>query len=185
MVQNKIEGIILAGGKSSRMGKNKAILPYKGKRLIEQIINNLQPICSKVHVVTSKRNHHEFNFLPHEMMTTDTYDDKGPISGIHAGLKKISSNYGFLMACDMPCFSPQLFDHLKKYVQGHDAVLCPGQPFHGFYHKRIISTLETCILNNELKLLNLLDRINVYYLKPENEDCFMNVNTPEDYQNLN
>lgn len=180
-MNNQIEGIILAGGKSSRMGQNKALLPFQEKTLIEHIIDSVTPFCSRVYVVTSKVNQYEFNFLANVCIITDCYDNKGPLAGIHAGLKNISTDYGFIMACDMPFFSPHLFVQLHKWIDGQNAILCEGQPFHGFYHKRIVPALETCIHQNNLKLLDTLSRIQAHYVTSERDACFVNLNTPEDY----
>lgn len=176
-----IEGIILAGGTSSRMGRNKALLPFAGKTLIEHIIDSLRPYCWPIQVVTSKRNHDEFTFLQDIILTTDIYHEKGPLAGIHAGLKNISAHYGFVMACDMPIFSTNLFVQLKKELNDQDAVLCPGQPFHALYHKRILAILETCIHQQELKFSNMLDQINAHFVESEDESCFLNLNSTHDY----
>lgn len=176
-----IEGIILAGGTSSRMGRNKALLPFAGKTLIEHIIDSLRPYCWPIHVVTSKRNYDEFTFLQDIILTTDLYHEKGPLAGIHAGLKNISTNYGFVMACDMPIFSPHLFVQLKKELKNQDAILCPGQPFHALYHKRILEVLENCIHQQDLKMSNMLHQINTHSVEPEDSSCFLNLNAPHDY----
>lgn len=91
--------IILAGGKSSRMGFDKQFLKIDKRRLMFSIINKLNKEFDEIIIVTNKPDH--YIGLSHKI-TRDILRDKGPLGGIHAGLMQASSKYSLVIACDMP-----------------------------------------------------------------------------------
>ncbi len=183
---SSVHGIILAGGKSSRMGCNKALLKLKGKPIITHLSDLLLAVCRDVTIVLSPDETNEI--VPvvsrHVRFVHDIYRNQGPLAGIHAGLHSIIEPYGFVMACDMPLFSFTLFEQMRKHLANQDAVLCQGQPFHAFYHKRAATAAETCLQNRQQKLSRFLEMLDTTYVATEETDCFTNLNTPEDYQDL-
>jgi molybdopterin-guanine dinucleotide biosynthesis protein A len=176
-----VYGILLAGGKSSRMGTNKALLPVQGIPLIERIVKTMRFYCREIIVVTDDVS--TFPFLSNVKFVSDIYPGKGPLAGIHAGLSAIpEGSYGFIMACDMPVISDSLFKQMLKQIPGPDAVICPGQPFHAFYHQRMTSIVEKYIQENHLRMDSFLDRIQTLTIDPVETYCFINLNTPEEYE---
>jgi molybdopterin-guanine dinucleotide biosynthesis protein A len=182
-MSNEIYGILLAGGKSSRMGQNKALLPIGQAPLIEHIVSHMEPYCREIVVVTNHPSN--YTFLKHVRFVADIYPGRGPLAGIHAGLSAIPNNsYGFVMACDMPSISPVLLRNMLQHVPGPDAVVYSGQPFHSLYHPRALSAIEHGLIHEQLRMEDLLRRIRTTFLEiPEGEEgAFLNLNTPEDYE---
>jgi molybdopterin-guanine dinucleotide biosynthesis protein A len=176
-------GIILAGGKSSRMGTNKSLLPVKGKPMIQHIALAVRSICRETWIVTNDPE--SYTFIPDVRLTCDLYPGKGPLAGIHAGLSALPlDSYGFVMACDMPIVSRPLVDQMCSMLPGPDAVVYPGQPFHGIYHTRLVPMVEEMLQNDRLRMDSLLQQVNVAYLSSDSADpiSFNNLNTPEDYE---
>ena len=105
----KTTGIILAGGKSSRMGTNKALLTIDGKTVIERIVNQLEQIVDEIIVVTNPFHDYEFLQLP---MVEDKWKGMGPLAGIEAGLNASTTERNLIVACDMPFISIELGKYL-------------------------------------------------------------------------
>jgi len=185
-MKQEVHGIVLAGGKSSRMGTDKALLPIHGVPLITHITNLLLTVCQEVTVVVSaeKQGVYKAAVSPQVRFAQDVYQGHGPLAGLHAGLLAMKQSYGFLFACDMPLFSRDLFDLMSEQTADgqRDAVLCPGQPFHAFYHKRTAMIAEACLQKDERRMSAFLEAIAPVYLPSVEERCFLNLNTPEDYQ---
>lgn len=181
-----LDGIILAGGKSSRMGRNKALLPIRRVPLIQHIVHSLQGICRSITVVLADEPESTYSFLEQVQFVRDAHPGKGPIAGIHAGLQAISTEYGFVMACDMPLFSKEVFDLLQERLPGPDAVMAPMQPFHAIYHKRVWQQAEVCLRDNHLRMTDLLKMIRVEVLEEISPaaPCFVNLNTPDDVESF-
>lgn len=186
----KVHGIVLAGGRSTRMGTDKARLQVGGTDLILHIVNSIAPFCNGVTVVVPFDEPDRYkDILGHSIpCAVDHYKDKGPISGIHAGLSAMPEemDYGFVIACDMPRFSEELFHRMKEVAIGSfawpEAVLCPGQPFHALYRRNTLEIAEKLLQANRLKLLGLAEALHTVYLEPPEEDCFLNLNTPGEYK---
>src|SRR5690606_20588107 len=102
-------GIILAGGKSSRMGRNKALLDFHGQTVIETIANELQKIVNHLIIVTNNQEDYAFLQLP---MVSDKWQGIGPLAGIHAGLSISKTEKNLVVACDMPFVSREIGSYL-------------------------------------------------------------------------
>lgn len=186
---NRIHGIVLAGGRSSRMGTDKAMLPVHGKPLLRHIADTLTPFCSGVTVVAPYGEPDRYRELlpPDIRITTDGVPDQGPLAGILAGLLALpeSCTYGFFMACDMPAFSADLFERMTLALcsasSGPEAVLCPGQPFHALYRRSVAEVAKKLLAEQRRKLSAFTDALQAVYIDPPRDDCFLNLNTPEDY----
>ena len=100
----KATGIILAGGKSARLGRNKAIELIGDVPLIERVINRLSPITNKLILVTF-RNNNIFSEYKNLKIVNDIYPNKGPLSGIYTGLCFSNTVANIIVACDMPAFT--------------------------------------------------------------------------------
>ena len=133
-----ITGVILAGGASSRMGSNKALLPYRGGRFIEAIHRKLAGLFDEVLVVTNTPD--QYAFLPCRKVA-DEFEGMGALAGIHAGLRHSASGI-FVVACDMPYLNSDLILHLVSRAPGFDAVIprtdAGYEPLHAIYSERSI-----------------------------------------------
>jgi molybdopterin-guanine dinucleotide biosynthesis protein A len=187
---DSVTGVILAGGKSSRMGKNKALLSYHGKRLIDAPIAILTRIFSNVVLSVREANDYAGYSLP---KIADQYDAIGPIGGICSILKSGYSRI-FCVACDMPFLNEALITHLCG-ISGFDAVIPVWEGreevLHAVYSDTLIPRFEEVIQSRQYKLIHALSSSNVRYIGHEEirrfdptGDSFKNVNTPGDYEKL-
>ncbi len=101
--------IILAGGKSSRMGFDKQFLKIKERLLIENLIQRLKPSFSEIVIVTNRPE--EYKSLP-VIVTQDVFKGIGPLAGIHAGLLKSTSRFSYIIACDMPNINIEFINYM-------------------------------------------------------------------------
>ncbi|MCM2359711.1 MAG: formate dehydrogenase accessory sulfurtransferase FdhD [Geobacteraceae bacterium] len=187
-----VTGVILAGGTSSRMGSNKALLLHHGGRIIEGIYRTLAELFEEVIVVTNTPEHYQF--LPCRKVP-DIYPGKGVVAGIHAGLSQSSEPAVFVVGCDMPQLQGKLIRHLTTLAEGVDVVmpLSPGgyEPLHAVYGKGCLPALEELLQKGDQRVLSLLPRVRVREVPAgevarfdEGFDSFANINTPDDYYRL-
>ena len=182
--------IILAGGKSSRMGFDKQFLKIDKRRLMYGIINKLQKEFDEIIIVTNKPEH--YIGLGHKI-TTDIIEDKGPLAGIHAGLSKASSHYSLVIACDMPNINMEYIKYMKNQLGNHGNTTRFGdwiEPFSSFYSKDIISYIEDYLETKKRSIYDLIKNLDFNYIEEDkareyspNWDMFLNLNTKEDLDN--
>lgn len=182
--------IILAGGKSSRMGFDKQFLRIDKRRLMDSMINKLKKEFDEIIIVTNKPEH--YIGLGHKI-TMDILKDKGPLGGIHAGLNISSSQYALVMACDMPNVNLDYIRYMKEHVGEHGCTTKYGgwiEPFCSFYSKDIIKDIETYLETGKRSINHLLQKLNINYMGEDvarrfspNWDMFLNLNTKDDLDN--
>lgn len=190
-MENKsdITGFILAGGKSRRMGTNKAFLMFQNVPLLKHMIMLIEPVCHEVFVSGRATGYDVFN-VP---IIPDLFSDCGPIAGIYSSLNHSESDWNLLVSVDVPFVNEELFRHLILHSGESDCIIpkhASGvEPLVGLYHRRILPVVEEMIGNGDYKLMDLLARLNTRFL-----DCndlvtkyprlFLNVNCPEDYRSI-
>ncbi|SEJ26895.1 molybdopterin-guanine dinucleotide biosynthesis protein A [Paenibacillus polymyxa] len=118
MVVVEVTGIIVAGGRSSRMGQDKALLKFGGVTVLERIVAELEKVAGRVIVVT--RDSQQYRALGLET-TEDLYPGLGPLSGIHAGLSASKTEWGVVVACDMPFVQQEIFHALLAHATNWEA----------------------------------------------------------------
>jgi len=187
-----VTGVILAGGKSSRMGSNKALLPYRGGRFVEAIHRQLANIFAEVLMVTN--NPEQYEFLPCRKVP-DLHAGMGVLAGIHSGLYHSSSPAIFVVACDMPYLVDELIRHLAGRADAGGVLIpeSPGglEPLHAVYGKGCLAAIEATLLSGQRKIVSFFDRANVSRMNQEQValfdpvfESFININTPSDYFEL-
>lgn len=116
----KVAGIVLAGGRSKRMGRNKVYLSFGGKFLIEIIIDKISPLFKDIMIVVSQPElYKRLGFC----VRKDIIPEKGPLGGIYTGLLYSNNRYNFVVACDMPFLNPNLIRYMIKNCQCYDIVV--------------------------------------------------------------
>ena len=190
--QGKIEGVtgvILAGGTSSRMGSNKALLPYQGGRFIESIHRKVADLFEEVLVVTNTPE--LFDFLLCRKVP-DLYPGMGSLAGIHAGLHHSKTGHIFVVGCDMPYLNGELVRYLASGKEGYDVVIPETgrgpEPLHAVYGKGALGAIEEALKTGDRKVVSFFGKVKVRKVaEPEVERfdpslrSFRNINTPEDY----
>ncbi|WP_183041094.1 molybdenum cofactor guanylyltransferase [Salipaludibacillus neizhouensis] len=191
----EIAGIILAGGKSSRMGTNKALLTVNGEQTIVRLLERLLNIVDEVILVTNDKETYEFLDV---QMVTDNEKDRGPLAGLEAGLAASKHSWNLIVACDLPFFEEKIVEVLLHSLKqtACDAVIPlingRAQPLMALYHRRVLPTIEQSLKENKLRLRDVFTQINsrfvteeeflkAGYSEKEIEKLFFNMNNPEDY----
>jgi molybdopterin-guanine dinucleotide biosynthesis protein A len=190
-MEEEITGIVLAGGKSSRMGTDKSLLLWNDKTLIEHAIDLLKPLCSKVIISSNKK---IYNFTGCEIWS-DELPQQAPMIGIYSCLKRSKTSINIILSCDMPFLGADLLQHLIGSA-GNLPILVPIhddgliEPLCGVYRKSIIPHLEIYIQKNNLSLNKFIQEYVSQFLKIGKElsfyrsNMFANINTPDDLKNL-
>ncbi len=153
-------GVVLAGGQSSRMGRDKATLEFGGQPLVERCVAVLRQCFPEVIVVRH-----------------DDVPGLGPIGGLLTALRRAPEI--FVVACDMPFLEAGLIRAMAAQLAGYDAVAIPGEPLHAAYSARILPVVEAQIAAGDYSLNRLLSKLRV---KPFEAAPIVNVNTPAEWE---
>ena len=196
-----VTGVILAGGKSLRMGQNKALLQLGDETLIGYVIRRMQSITDELLLITNSSDEYAHLGIA---MHRDIIPNAGALGGIHAGLTFASHETVICVGCDNPFLKPNLLTYLVSVLGEHDAVMPftykETPPYHedtqitlqtlcAAYSKRGLPIIEQMLNESDLRVHALQERANVLTLAPEiwktfdsEGHSFFNVNTPEDFE---
>ena len=183
---------ILAGGKSRRMGRNKALLPFRGRPLVARVHETLQPLFEDIFLVTNDPG--LFDFVPCPKIP-DRVPGKGPISGVDAALRFSRYPYVLVVGCDTPFLSPSLLELLAGKTQDADLVIPCGprgpEPLCAVYGKGCLPLIEESLRKGDFSLMALVGRLRTREIPAEEVTevdpgfrSFMNINTPDDFRTL-
>ena len=187
-----VSGIVLAGGMSRRLGRDKAVEPVGGEPLIRRVIGRLSRVTDQTVVVVGDAERGSELPLPESAkIAVDLYPDAGSLGGIFTGLSATSATWGMVVACDMPFLNLDLLERLLEMRHGSDAVvpMLDGrpEPTHAIYSRECIPHIEPLLKANNLKIAGFFDRVRVNYVgegQIESSDpahlSFFNVNTESD-----
>lgn len=183
--------IILAGGQSSRMGTNKALLPINGQANIESQVAEARKISNNILLVANNFEDYEYLELP---MVKDKRKGVGPLAGLEAGLLASKTEFNLLVACDMPFFNAETGRELLNGLEQYDAVMphVSGKlhPLFAAYRKSVLPTVDDLLNHNQRRMVSLLDKLNANILHEEDfqssthenfTQYFYNMNNPDDY----
>jgi molybdopterin-guanine dinucleotide biosynthesis protein A len=188
--------IILAGGKSSRMGFDKQFLKLRDKYLVEILAEKLEKVFKEIIIVTGKPE--EYAKCGYKLVE-DEVRDFGPLAGIHVGLKNSSSLHNYIVACDMPFINLSYLKYMMELIEKHegkvDGVITRLgkwiEPFNAFYSKSLLDNIENNIKQGKRQINLLLKDSNVLYVSEAEArkfspdwEMFTNVNTLTDYESL-
>ncbi|MEX1000689.1 MAG: molybdenum cofactor guanylyltransferase [Crocinitomicaceae bacterium] len=179
---SSIGAIILAGGKSSRMGEDKGLMSLFGKPMIAYVIDEVMKITTSIKIIANHPQYKSFGFPVYP----DFFKDKGPLGGIHAGLKVSEHEKNILVSCDLPYLQHSLLKHLIFHSEGFDVTVPVQQeqihPLIGVYQKTGLPMIEEQIKTSDLKVSNLLKKLNVNLIDTKEFDPinFKNVNSKKD-----
>jgi molybdopterin-guanine dinucleotide biosynthesis protein A len=188
-LSENVAGIILAGGRNSRMGgRDKAFLQVNGETVFARTLGLLKSCFEQVVVVS---NHPEKYANFDVDVTSDEMPGLGPLGGLHAGLGHVRAPYAFVTACDMPFLSVEPIRFLVSHLSEHDAVIpCWAgdiEPLHAIYATALRPRIAEAVASGSRAIRDFLPQVRVYYVA-ENlmadvdgaEEAFRNVNTPEE-----
>jgi len=180
-------GIILSGGKSRRIGENKAFLKIGEKYIIQMVVESLKSVVEKIIVVTD--NPYRYKFLRVKIVK-DIIPGKGSLGGIYTGLFYSKDYYNFICGCDMPFLNPDLVRFMRSTIKDNDVVVpvVGGflEPLHSIYSKRCIGVIRQHLKKDDLKIKNFFPEVRCIYLSEgtirrydPNLLSFFNLNTPK------
>ncbi len=190
MDKSNITGAVLCGGKSTRMGREKATRLLYGKPVVEHVLNNMLRIFKKV-VISSSDNSDIFTKY-NLTVIHDIVKDKDSLGGIYSVLKNVETDYVFFVACDMPFIAQTAVEFMIENIGDYDIVVprIKGkfQPLFAIYSKKCVPLIEQNLSANKLKLYDIIKAYNSKIVD-ENElkrycninKNFFNINTEEDY----
>ncbi len=178
--------VIQAGGKSSRMGEDKALKKFLGKPLIERVIERLNPIADELFITTNQPDN--YSFL-NKRLISDLLSGRGALGGLLTAISSASHPFVGVVACDMPFASPKFFETATNLMvkEEADVIIAKDdegyQPFHALYRKETcLPVIKSAIENNQWKVISWLPQVKIYEIKNFDELCFWNVNTPEEFE---
>ena len=190
--ESPVSGIVLAGGKSRRLGRDKAVEPVGGEPLVLRVIGRLSQVTDQTVVVVADAERAAQLPLPKSArVAVDIYPGGGSLGGIFTGLSAADGDWGLVVACDMPFLNVALFLRMLGLREGADAVVpvLDGrpEPTHALYSKTCLPHMERRLEADDLKISRFFDEIKVSYVSQnevEDDDpdhlSFFNVNTQED-----
>jgi len=185
MNSNEITGIVLSGGKSTRMGHEKGLVTFGDKRLVDYSIQALKPLCGKILLSANNEvdSYREFGLE----IVQDEIKGIGPMGGLLACLKKSKTRHNLILSCDIPFVETELLIYLLSELENEQVVVPIHnegkiEPLCGYYNTNVISKLEESFLSGNYKLLDFLNKIKLKMVLVDkslpffNEQLFLNIN---------
>ena len=187
-----VTGIILAGGKNTRMGSNKAFLRLDEERLIDRTVRIYQDIFPEIILVTNE----PLLYLDQKIMiVTDLTRHKGPLMGIYTGLFFAFYEHIFITACDMPFLNRDFIEYMIEIRGGYDIVVPETagglEPLHAVYSRNCMGPIRRLLDTDRLKVTGfykglkkrIVDQDTQQKFDPQGK-MFLNINKPADLENL-
>ncbi len=178
-----VTGVILAGGESSRMGADKALLTVDGVSFLARIGETVAGVTGDV-VISAGEEGRYAAIGPR--VIADRFRGCGPLAGIHAALSSIPTSRALVVSCDLPLVTPEACRRLLGADVDGDVIIARSdsrlQPLLGVYHNTIIPPLERCLREGRYSVLDFLNEVCVTVLDFGAASWLVNVNTPGDYE---
>ena len=183
--------IILAGGKSSRLGRNKALQVIGGKSLIQRVIDRLAMLSTEIIIVTAHGEAIHCYSTVEIKTVADIYPEKGPLVGIFSGLLSSSGSRAIAVGCDTPFLSVSLLKYMAQICSVYDVVV-PRirnklEPLCAVYSKNCSGHIQKLLEQNELRIDKLFSMVKVKYVEEEEINrfdpehlSFFNINSQAD-----
>lgn len=187
---NMYSVVVQAGGKSSRMGLDKSLLPLHGKPMIQIVVEKVAALGDDLIITRNDPLCYE-NHLAR--IVSDEFKNVGALAGIHAGINAAKNDLVVVVAVDMPFVSVDLFQYMKSRISPYVDVVIPVsekgfEPFHAIYRKTsCVKAIENAIHEHKSRIISWFDDVNVLKIDKEEIDhfdpsglAFYNINTPDD-----
>jgi molybdopterin-guanine dinucleotide biosynthesis protein A len=191
MAKETVSGFVLAGGESSRMGRDKARLDIGGVSLLRRAVGLLQSVTGNSAIISSSAVHE----LSGSRTVADDFPSWGPLGGIATALRISETEWSLVIACDLPYLTKAWLDFLieRALKSGADAVvpmnLKGPEPLCAVYHKNAQQRILAAVEGGVHKVTESFDRLSVEYLEPDEWKgfaseglLFKNINSPADYE---
>lgn len=186
-------GVVLCGGRSTRMGTSKAQLPFGAESMLQRVVRLLGTVASPIVVVAAPDQ--GFPELPASVtVTRDEVGNRGPLEGLRAGLKALPAHVevAYVTGCDVPLLVPQFVQRMVYLLDDYDASVVEfdgvAHPLSAVYRRSILPAVETLLSQNCFRLHQLLDVLRTRRVQPSEVESvdpqlltLQNLNTPQDY----
>ncbi len=191
-----VSALILAGGKSRRMGRDKAFIEVDGEPMIARIIARLEPLSSDLIIVANDRD----AYTPLGIkIVGDVYPDMGSLGGIYSGLQAAREEHGLAVACDMPFLNLDLLRYLSSLADDYDVVIPRASstsgkrphasgngsrprlvlakdrdlhPLHAVYSKRCLPAMQAHVLAGDLRVVSFFEEVRMRVVEPAEVERF-------------
>ena len=185
--KNNITGIILAGGKSSRMGTEKGLIIYKNKPFVEHIIEAMNPLVDNIIIISNNKAYKSFGFRCYEDLIKNT----GPLAGIYTGLRYSKTENNLIVSCDVPLINTVILQKLTDQKNDTSEVIqlqCQGEnmPLIALYKKCCEMIFLKELVKNQRKVQKALKKCNVKIITIDEtlKKVATNINTQKDLELL-
>jgi molybdopterin-guanine dinucleotide biosynthesis protein A len=197
-------GVILAGGASRRMGRDKAWVQVQGQPLVERVIARLSQVCDETIVVTNNPERYQHLSV---RLVQDALPERMPLVGLYSGLQAAKFEFAVVVACDMPFLNPALLKYMLTLAEGYDAIIPSAwdvrdlkartrdhmsvkdrelHPLHAVYSKACLGPIEVQLLAGKRRVVDFYPEVNIRVVSTDEANAidprrlsFFNANTPE------
>jgi len=186
--KHNITGMILSGGKSTRMGVDKAFIQIEGISIIKRIQNLLETLFNETIIVANEKQ--QFADLD-ALIYNDLLPERGALGGLYTGLFFSSYPYSFCVACDMPFLKPSVIEYLISRIPGYNVIVPKTkdglQPLHAIYSKSCLDPIRKIIAQGKYKIIDFFPLVRLRIIEEDEfssldpmMESFINLNTPEE-----
>ena len=159
-----LDGIVLAGGKSRRLGVDKALLSLGGAPLLQTVVQRLSQVCPRVIVAVDRPGRYRRLRLPARFVA-DASPGLGPLSGLQSGLRACSMEYALVVACDLPFLNVELLRYMAGLPRSYQALVPRSagrdHPLHAVYARSCLPEVDALLATGGGSMQQLLDRLDV------------------------
>jgi molybdopterin-guanine dinucleotide biosynthesis protein A len=183
--------IILAGGKSSRLGRSKALQVIEAKSLIQWVVDRLTTLSTEIIIATARGETIPCSSAVRIKTVADIYPGTGPLAGIHSGLTASSSSWAVVVGCDTPFLSVGLLEYMAQISSTFDIVV-PRiknklEPLCAVYSKNCVAPIQELLEQDERQIRRLFSMVKVRYVEEDEINSFdlkhlsfFNINSQDD-----
>ena len=179
-------GIILAGGKSSRMGQDKGLIKVNGKLMVEHVIDEVKKVVDEIIIIANNDEYEQLDYSVYK----DLIEEKGPVAGTYTGLHYSQASTNVIVSCDVPKISSELLGYLLNQSSGYQVTV----PLHqgkthqlvGVYDKSCLPVFKNALKEDKLRLRDVNETLTLNKVEISsdldfyNENLFTNINTPKE-----
>ena len=187
MSKKNITAIVLAGGKSSRMGSDKALLLYKNKTFLEHVVCAIKPLVDEVIIVSNNKDHQ----LDDCTTIPDLILNSGPIAGIYSGLKHSKTENNLVLSCDIPLVKSSILEIVIKNNDSDKEVIQlmneqNRMPLIALYKKRLAPYFLSQLNKGQRRLMDVIRNLKTkeVFVKKEENAFLLNINTKNEFKTL-
>lgn len=180
-----ITAIILAGGKSSRMGEDKGLVHFKGKCMIQYVIDVAKSVSDNILIIANNSEYRNFGYT----VFSDIIKNCGPLGGVYTGLVHSHTDHNLILGCDLPFITQNVAKYVIGKSKGYDVTVpvIDGkmEPLCGLYQKRCLEKFKESLARKELKISKTIKTLHINMVditcrKNIGAGVFRNINTPSD-----